>query len=78
MKLVVDDDCGLISKALFKPGVAYRAEKFADGRIVLIALQNVELPTVKPRRIKGRLRGAKISLDRGMLAAAMRAERDSQ
>ncbi|MEW6307029.1 MAG: hypothetical protein AB1705_26495 [Verrucomicrobiota bacterium] len=36
------------------------------------------VPVVKPRRVKGRLRGADVRLSKETLAAAVRAERDAR
>jgi hypothetical protein len=78
MKLVADDRSRIASTVLFKPRAVYDAEKGADGRIVLIELVPAEVPTVKPRRINGRLRGADIPLRPETVAAAVRSDRDSR
>jgi hypothetical protein len=78
MKLVADERSRIASTVLFKPRAVYDAEKGADGRIVLVELVPAEVRTVKPRRVKGRLRGANVSLDRQTLAAAVRADRDAR
>lgn len=78
MKVVADERSRIASTLLFKPRAVYDAEKGADGRIVLIELVPAEVPTVKSRRVNGRLRGANVSLDRGTVATAVRADRDSR
>jgi hypothetical protein len=78
MKLVADDRSRIASTVLFRPRAVYDAEKGADGRIVLVELVAAEVPTVKPRRINGRLRGANIPLSAGVVAAAVRSDRDSR
>ena len=78
MKLMTDDRCRLTSQELFKPNTPYDAERKPDGRVVLTELVPAEVPTVRARRMNGRLRGAKIPLSRERVAAAVRAERDEQ
>jgi hypothetical protein len=67
MKLVADDRSRV-----------YNAERAADGRIVLVELVPADVPTVKPRRINGRLHGANVALDPKVVAAAVRSDRDSR
>jgi len=76
MKLVADDRSRIASTVLFKPRAVYDAERGADGRIVLVELVAAEVPTVEPRRINGRLRGADVSLNPKIVAAAVRSDRD--
>jgi hypothetical protein len=76
MKLVADDRSRIASTVLFKARAVYDAEKGADGRIVLVELVAVEVPTFKPRRIHGRLRGADVVLNPTTVATAVRADRD--
>jgi hypothetical protein len=76
--LVADDRSRIASTVLFKPRAVYDAERGADGRIVLVELVAAEVPTVKPRRINGRLRGANILLSPKTVATAVRADRDSR
>ena len=78
MKLVADDRSRIASAVLFKPHAVYDAEKGADGRIVLVELVAAEVPTVKPRRINGRLRGANIHLNPKIVATAVRSDRDAR
>jgi len=78
MKLVADDRSRIASTVLFKPRAVYDAERGADGRIVLVELVAAEVPTVKPRRINGRLRGANIPLNPKTVAEAVRSDRDSR
>jgi hypothetical protein len=78
MKLVADERSRIASTVLFKPRAVYDAERHPDGTIVLIELVPAEVPTVKPRRLNGRLHGADISLDAKTIAAAVQADRDSR
>jgi hypothetical protein len=78
MKLVADERGRIASMALFKPRSVYDAERAADGSIVLVELVPAEVPTVKPRRVRGRWRGAQITLKPEIMAAAVRADRDSR
>jgi hypothetical protein len=78
MKVVADERSRIASTVLFKPRAVYDAKKGADGRIVLVELVPADVPTVKPRRVNGRLRGANVSVDRLTLAAAVRADRDAR
>ena len=78
MKLMTDDRCCLKSKELFEPNTPYNAERKPDGRVVLTELVSAEVPTVRARRVNGRLRGAKIPLSRERVAAAFRDERDER
>jgi hypothetical protein len=78
MQLVADERSRIASTVLFKPRAVYDAEKGADGRIVLVELVPAEVPTVRPRRINGRWRGADVALSRETAAAAVRADRDSR
>jgi hypothetical protein len=76
MKLTTDERCSLSSQELFKPKTDYEAEKLGSGRIVLTEVGTLEIPTLKPQRVNGRLRGAAVSLRREVVAAAVRADRD--
>ena len=78
MTLKTDARCRLTSQDIFKPNTPYAAEVTPDGRVLLTELVPVEVPTVSPRRVNGRLRGADIKLDRAVVAAAIRAERDAR
>ena len=77
MKLTTDENCRLASRELFKPKADYEAEQQADGHIVLTELAAAEIPTVKPQRVNGRLRGANVTLRRETVAA-VRADRDAR
>lgn len=76
MKLVADDRCRIASTVLFKPGAIYEGKKRADGRIELVELVPLEVPTVKPRRINGRLRGAEVVVKPETVALAIQADRN--
>ena len=78
MKLVADSNGRLACKELFTPGKPFSAERQSDGSIRLMELIEKEVPLVKPRRIKGRLRGAGMRPSRETIAAAIRADRDSR
>jgi hypothetical protein len=76
MKLTSDESSRLTSPELFPPKTTFDVSVGADGAIHLV--QSREAPLVKPRRVNGRLRGARIELNREIVAAAARAERDSR
>jgi len=78
MKLTTDESCRLASQELFKPKTDYEAEKQAAGRIILTEVGAAEVPTLKPRLVNGRLRGAKVTLRRNLVADAVRADRDAR
>lgn len=78
MKMVADHRCRIASTVLFKPGAVYEGSKRPDGRIELVELAPIEVPTVQPRRINGRLRGAKVIVESEAVALAIRADRDSR
>ena len=78
MKLTTDESCRLASQELFKPKTDYEAEKQGAGRIVLTEVGALEVPTLKPRVIQGRLCGAKVSLRREVTAAVVRSDRDAR
>jgi hypothetical protein len=75
---MTDDRCRLTSQELFKPNTPYAAERKPDGRVVLTELVPAQVPTVRPRRVNGRLRGANVPLNRETVAAAVRAQRDER
>ena len=52
--------------------------RFEAGEIRGRKLVKNKVPIVRPRRIKGRLRGADIKLSRETIAAAVRADRDDR
>jgi len=78
MKLVTDERCRLTSRDMFKPNTPYDAEKQADGRVVLTELVAAQVPIVRARKVNGRWVGADIRLNREVVAAAARAERDAR
>lgn len=78
MKLTTDESCRLASQELFKPKTDYEAEKVGAGRIVLTEVGDLEVPTLRPCVINGRLRGAKVSLRREVVADAVRADRNAR
>lgn len=78
MKLVADDRGRLTSSELFQPNTAFDASPQPDGSIRVMPLTEREVPTVRPRRVNGRLRGANVNIPRELIAAAIRAERDAR
>ena len=78
MKLVTDERCRLTSRELFKPNTPYNAEKRPDGRVTLTELAPAEVPVVRARKVNGRWVGANIRLNRQVVAAAIRADRNAR
>jgi hypothetical protein len=78
MKLVADSRGRLTAAEIFEPGKAFDVLRLPNGQILISELAKKETPVVRPRRVKGRLRGAAIELDRASVAAAVRAERDER
>ena len=76
MKLTADSQGRLGSAELFRPQADFEATVQMDGSVRLVELTQV--PIVKPRRVDGRLRGAEIDLNREIVAAAVRTERDAR
>jgi hypothetical protein len=78
MKLVADKRGRLTSAELFHPGTAFNAEKRPDGSIRIVELVEKDVPIVKPVRTKEGFLMLPTKLDRKSVAAAIRADRDSQ
>ena len=78
MKLVSDDRGRLTAAGLFRPNTAFEATPQADGSIRIVELVERKVPVVRSRRLNGRLRGADIKIPREVIAAAVRADRDSR
>ena len=78
MKIVADSRGRLTAADLFRPGTAFDANRMMDGRIILAELRPKEVPTVRPRRINGRLTGGVVALSKETIAAAIRADRDER
>ena len=78
MKLISDDRCRLTSQELFKPNTPYDAQRKPDGTIRLIELVEKEVPIVRPFRTKEGFLMLPNKLDRGLVAAAIRADRDAR
>ena len=76
MKLTADSQGRLGSAELFRPQADFEATVQMEGSVRLVELTQV--PIVKPRRVDGRLRGAEIHLNREIVAAAVRTERDAR
>lgn len=62
----------------FKPGDTLMVDVLGPEAISMRLIRPAEVPTVEPRRIKGRLFGAKVELSRSEVAAAVRADRDER
>jgi hypothetical protein len=73
MKLTADSQGRLGSAELFRPKADFEAMVQPDGGVRLVELAQV--PVVKPQRVDGRLRGAKVRMSRETVAAAVRAAR---
>jgi len=78
MKLVADERGRLTSAELFRPGAAFNAEKLPDGTIRIVELIEKDVPVVAPIRTKEGFLMLPLKLDRKLVAAAIRADRDSQ
>jgi hypothetical protein len=79
MKLIADAKGRLTSADLFPPFKPFSAERQPDGSIRLVELVEKEVPILKPRKVRGKFswpEGFKPSRER--IAAAIRADRDSQ
>ena len=79
MKLVADAKGRLTSAELFPPFKPFSAERQPDGSIRLVELVEKEVPTLKPRKIRGKFAwpdGYKPSREK--IAAAIRADRDAR
>ena len=77
MKLVADERGRLTSADLFRPGAAFNAEKQPDGSIRIVELIEKEAPVVKPIRTREGFLMLPVKLDRRVIAAAVRIDRDS-
>jgi hypothetical protein len=78
VKIVADSRGRLTSADLFRPGIAFDATPQPDGSIRVMELAEREVPTVRPRRVMGRLRGADVKPSTAVVAAAVRADRDER
>ncbi len=79
MKLVADSNGRLACKELFRPGKPFSAERQPDGSIRLVELVEKQVPTIRPVRVKGRLRPPRgFTPSRETIAAAIRADRDAR
>jgi hypothetical protein len=78
MKLVADENGRLACKALFTPRKAFSAELQPDGSIRLMELVEKEVPTVKPVRTKEGFLMFPRKVDRKLIVAAIRADRDAR
>lgn len=64
--------------APFRPGDRFAVAMPDADTVQFRRLRPVEASTVEPRRVAGRWIGAKVTLDRARLAAAIRADRESR
>ncbi len=78
MKVTSDDRGRLAVEGLIPPNACFEARSEEDGSIRLIRVRVGEEPIVRAREVDGRLTGAAIKLNRGLVAATVRAERDGQ
>lgn len=78
VKLIADSRGRLCSCELFAPNGVFDATLQPDGSVRVMPLAEREVPTVRPRRVNGRLRGADVKIPREVVAAAIRAERDER
>ncbi len=78
MKLVADENGRLACKSLFTPRKAFSVEPQPDGSIRLVELVEKEAPVVKPVRTKEGFLMLPQKLDRKLVAAAIRADRDAR
>ena len=78
MKLVADERGRLTSIELFRPGTAFNVEKLPDGTIRIAELVEKTVPTVTPIRTREGFLMLPRKLDRKVVAAAIRADRDSR
>ena len=78
MKLVADERGRLTSAELFHPGAAFSAEKLPDGSIRIVELVEKDVPLATPIRTKEGFVMLPMKLNRKLVSAAIRADRDSQ
>lgn len=77
MKLVADSRGRLTAADLFRPGVAFDANRGPDGRIVLAELVEKEVPIVRAVRINGRWRGnPSVKIDQKAIVESIRQDRE--
>ncbi len=76
MKVTSDDRGRLAVEGLIPPNACFEAQSEEDGSIRLVQVRGAEVPVVRAREVDGRFTGAAIKLDRRLVAAAVRAERD--
>ncbi len=78
MKLTVDEKGRLTCLELFSPNAIFDAEKQPDGSVRLTRLGRKKLPVIKPVRTAGGFMMLPLKLDRQLVAAAIRADRDAR
>lgn len=78
MKVTSDERGRLPGGGLIPPNTTFEAQTEKDGSIRLVQVGAAESPVVQARQVAGRLTGAAIKLDRSLVAAAIRAERDGR
>ena len=78
VKLVADARGRLASLELFRPGTVFDATPQPDGSIRVIELREKEVPIVRPVRTREGLLMLPTKVDRKLVSAAIRADRDAQ
>ena len=77
VKLTADKRCRLSSTTLFRPGAAYNATQEADGTIRIVEAVEKEVPLVKPVWNRAGFLMLPVKVDRKLVAAVIRADRDA-
>jgi len=78
MTLTADNKGRVTAAEIFTPGKSFETIKLSTGQIIMSELTRKEPPTLRVRRVNGKLRGAAVELSREVVAAAVRSERDSR
>ncbi len=78
MKVTSDERGRLAGGGMIPPNATFEARTEQDGSIRLVRVGGEETPVVQARKVNGRLTGAAIKLDRTLVSAAVRAERDDR
>lgn len=78
MKIVADSRGRLTAADLFRPGIAFDANRMPDGTIRLAELVEKEVPTVRPVRTKDGFLMSPVNISRKDIRAALRKDRDAQ
>jgi len=78
MKLVTDSKGRLTCAELFPPNTPFSAEKQGDGSIRLIELVEKDVPVINSVRTKDGFLVSPVKVDRKLVVAAIRADRDGR